>query len=132
MVLAVPAALLGEAQQPPPKPVVKMEAARPTSPADGAEMFRSYCAACHGVAGQGDGPAAPALTPRPSDLTLFARRRGGKFVHRDFEDKLNGKAMVPAHGSTSMPIWGPIFRQLGNEQIRMYNLTAYVESLQAK
>ena len=27
----------------------------------GARMFKGYCAACHGLDGKGDGPAAPAL-----------------------------------------------------------------------
>lgn len=35
----------------------------------GAELFRRHCSGCHGIAGQGDGPASPALLPRPADLT---------------------------------------------------------------
>jgi len=31
-----------------------------------------------------------------------------------------------------MPVWGPILRQLGNDQLRTYNLRKYVEGLQAK
>lgn len=32
------------------------------------EVFASRCAACHGPAGQGDGPASAALKPKPRDL----------------------------------------------------------------
>lgn len=121
---------LSRAQQ--TKPVVKRAPAQNISPADGPEMFRSYCSPCHGISGKGDGPAAAALNPRPADLTLFARRRGGKFSAKDFEDKLNGMAMAPAHGSSDMPVWGPVFRQLGNAQLRVANLQKHVESLQVK
>lgn len=121
-----------DAQQQPPPPKVKVEPAKPINASDAQAMFKSYCAPCHGVSGKGDGPAAAALTPKPADLSQFAKRRGGTFSAKDFEDKLNGNAMVPAHGSTDMPIWGPIFRQLGNPELRIANLRKYVESLQVR
>jgi mono/diheme cytochrome c family protein len=121
---------MGRAQQ--AKPVVKNEPAKYVVPTDGPEMFRSYCSPCHGVSGKGDGPAAPALTTKPADLTAFAKRRGGKFSDRDFEDKLRGKALPPAHGSSDMPMWGPVFSQLGDTQLRIFNLARHVESLQVK
>ena len=37
--------------------------------ADGATLFRSNCAGCHGRAGKGDGPGARSLNPKPPDLT---------------------------------------------------------------
>jgi mono/diheme cytochrome c family protein len=120
------------AQQTSPPPTVRMEPAKPIPASDGPEMFRSYCAPCHGRLGKGDGPAAAALTPKPADLTQFARRRGGTFSAKDFEDKLNGQGMTPAHGSTDMPVWGPIFRQMGTEQLRIANLRKHVESLQVR
>ena len=128
LVLLVP--VLVTAQQTPP-PTVKMEPAKPIPASDGPEMFRSSCGPCHGRSGKGDGPAAAALTPKPADLTQFAKRRNGTFSAKDFEDKVSGGA-VPAHGSTDMPVWGPIFRQLGNEQLRIANLRKYVESLQVR
>jgi high-affinity iron transporter len=36
--------------------------------------FATHCAACHGAAGRGDGPAARGLTPPPADLTDAARQ----------------------------------------------------------
>jgi mono/diheme cytochrome c family protein len=50
-----------------------------TSPISGSEMYREYCAACHGVSGKGNGPAAPALKTTPTDLTQLAARNGGVF-----------------------------------------------------
>lgn len=113
-------------------PVVKKGAAVTTKATDGQEMFTNYCAPCHGRTGKGNGPAAAALTPRPADLTTLATRHGGTFSPKDFEDKLNGMAMSPAHGSTDMPVWGPILRQLGNDQLRVYNLRKYIEGLQVR
>jgi len=37
--------------------------------ADGERIFKRACAACHGAAGRGDGPAAADLDPPPRDLT---------------------------------------------------------------
>jgi mono/diheme cytochrome c family protein len=114
------------------KPAIKQEPVKDISPTDGRAMFQSYCAPCHGTSAKGDGPAAAALTPKPANLTEFAKRRGGKFSARDFEDKMQGVAMSPAHGSSAMPVWGPVFRQLGNEPIRISNLRSYIETLQVK
>ena len=47
------------------RPAVAYSAA---SIAAGSALYREHCAACHGPRGAGDGPAAPALDPRPSDL----------------------------------------------------------------
>jgi putative copper resistance protein D len=35
----------------------------------GAEFYRQHCAPCHGISGQGDGPAARGLARDPPDLT---------------------------------------------------------------
>lgn len=43
---------------------------------NGAEIFKKQCVACHGDSGEGDGPAAVALNPRPSDLTDAAVMEG--------------------------------------------------------
>lgn len=43
----------------------------PSTPPDlgqGARLFAETCATCHGPAGQGDGPAAAALNPRPASF----------------------------------------------------------------
>ena len=130
-VLCVPALLWAQTAE--NKPIVKKGSAPVTNSSNGTEMFASYCSPCHGKSGRGDGPAAAALTPKPADLTGFTKRHGGgAFPAKDFEDKLNGMAMSKAHGSTDMPVWGPILRQMGNEPLRVYNLTEYVKSIQVQ
>ena len=113
-------------------PVVKKAGAAVTDPSDGRQMFATYCAPCHGKAGRGDGPAAASLNPRPANLTEFAKKHGSTFSEKDFQDRLQGMTMSPAHGNSEMPVWGPIFAQLGDEPMRVYNLTKYVETLQAR
>lgn len=40
----------------------------PPSLARGAEVYAASCAACHGADGEGDGPAAAGLSPKPTNL----------------------------------------------------------------
>jgi mono/diheme cytochrome c family protein len=123
---------LGWAQTGKPAPTIKREAAKPTSSADGGEMFRSYCAACHGKLGRGDGPAAASLKTKPADLTQLKKNHGGVYSTKDFEEKINGMAMSPSHGTTEMPIWGPIFREIaGSPELRVFNLKKYIDAMQA-
>ena len=46
-----------------------------TEETDGACLYRSYCAVCHGSSGRGDGPDAAAFTPPPTDLRKGFLRR---------------------------------------------------------
>ena len=56
------------------KPVAKQASVTP-----GKETFLRYCASCHGEDGKGDGPAAVAMKPPPSDLTTISKRHEGKY-----------------------------------------------------
>ena len=51
---------------------VKKTQVKPASPVSGAQMFKEYCAVCHGPGGKGDGPAATELKVPPPDLTALA------------------------------------------------------------
>ena len=108
-----------------------------TSPSSGKEMYTAYCASCHGTDGKGDGPAAPALKMPVTNLTTLAAKNGGTFPAAHIAAVIQGGAMTPAHGSKDMPVWGPIFMTIGGHsaaqvQLRVRNLTTYLESLQAK
>lgn len=103
----------------------------------GQAMFKSYCAVCHGTDGKGNGPAATAMKTQPTDLTLLARKNGGKYPSAHVAAVIRGQATLPAHGSQDMPIWGPLFSSIsqGHEsqvQQRTTNLVSYIETLQAK
>jgi mono/diheme cytochrome c family protein len=100
----------------------------------GSAMFSSYCASCHGANGKGGGPAASALRGMVPDLTLLAKNNGGVFPGEKVMMTLGRIPNAGAHGSADMPIWGDVFRQSGQSeaqaQIRIYNITRYMESLQ--
>ena len=121
--LALPALALAQEKK------VEVRPAPMTSAADGAQMFKEYCASCHGMAGKGDGPAASALKTKPADLTQLAKTHPGGLSQKDFDDRIQGMNMPSAHGSSPMPVWGPVLRSLGNDQLRIYNLKKYVDSL---
>jgi len=109
----------------------------PTSPASGSEMFRTYCAVCHGVDAKGAGPAADALKKAPANLTQLAARNNGKFPEDQVAHAISGDTLIGAHGSQDMPIWGDLFRSLDPGtasvvKLRVVNLTNYIKSIQAK
>ena len=119
------------------KPEVKHVPAPSTSAASGKEMYKSYCASCHGEIGKGNGPAAAALKAAPSDLTQLSRNNSGKFPAERVTSILRGQATVTAHGNRDMPVWGPVFWHMsqgheGEVQQRIANLTHYLETMQQK
>ncbi len=95
---------IGFAAEPPP---LAEEAVR-----QGQQYFVRYCSACHGGEGRGDGPAASALQPPPTDLTRIAQRRGGQFPASEIAAYIDGRTWVPAHGAREMPVWGERFAAL--------------------
>jgi mono/diheme cytochrome c family protein len=102
----------------------------------GRDSFAFYCASCHGPAGKGDGPVAPALQTRPTDLTSLTRRHDGVFPKELVRAVVTGSGRpLVLHGSSEMPVWGPVFRALDplepRVRLRIENIVAYVEALQA-
>lgn len=109
-----------------------------TAPTDGPGMYRTYCAVCHGVKGKGDGPVAPAMKHKVSDLTVLSKNNGGKFPEERVYNSIAGDMNIPAHGITDMPTWGYIFRKISSSTderesvVRLKTLTAFVKSMQGK
>ena len=101
----------------------------------GPDLYRAYCASCHGLTGRGDGPAAPALKAKIPDLTLLARSNGGLFPSARVRKMISGDEVLASHGSREMPIWGPIFHQVEEDRdfgaVRLANLAKYLESIQS-
>jgi mono/diheme cytochrome c family protein len=135
--LLLSTATLGLAQEKEKEKTLKKTPIQHTSPASGKEMFNSYCAVCHGTDAKGGGPATAALKSTPPDLTTLAKRHDGKFPEDYVTTVLRNGTKVPAHGTSDMPMWGPLFASVsGHEQpvinMRISNLVRYLESLQAK
>ena len=103
----------------------------------GPDLFRAHCAACHGSDGKGDGPVAPTLKSKPADLTVLARNNRGVFPKQIVLKIISGDdSSLLAHGSREMPVWGPIFHQIEEDQdfgnVRLQNLEKYLETIQQK
>ena len=76
----------------------------------GHATYMTYCAVCHGVAARGDGPLADSLRVRPPDLTLLAKRSGGRFDEETVRRIIDGRKPVKGHGGPDMPVWGDVFK----------------------
>src|SRR5580700_11298832 len=66
---------------------------------DGADLYRAYCASCHGADAKGHGPAAAAMKTRVPDLTLLTKNNGGKFPSDGVRNAITGDQAVASHGS---------------------------------
>lgn len=102
---------------------------------EGVDLYRAYCASCHGKDGKGKGPVAPALKATVPDLTVIAKNNGGKFPAARVRRIITGEGIIASHGSREMPVWGPIFSQVEQDvdrgPVRLENLVKYLESIQS-
>ena len=106
----------------------------------GRNYYIRYCAACHGASGRGDGPVAGQLKKPPTDLTRIAARRHGTFPDAEMGKFIDGRSVVPAHGTREMPIWGKRFAGLyGDDSVaeevtrgKIGVLVQYLKSIQVK
>src|SRR3989442_6111809 len=104
----------------------------------GRDSFEFYCASCHGSTGTGNGPVAASLKTLPANLTLLTRRNGGTFPRQRVVSLVTGAepGLAAVHGSSEMPVWGPVFRFLdpsdARVKLRIENIVAYIETLQIK
>lgn len=103
----------------------------------GDSLYRTYCVACHGGAGRGDGVLASSLRVRPADLSRLTKR-GEKFDAESVAKVIDGRKEVAGHGNSDMPKWGDAFKRSGegySEKVvkaRIDAITAYLETLQAR
>ena len=105
---------------------------------NGSELFRSYCASCHGAGGKGDGPLAANLRVAPTDLTRLAKRNHGKFDAAKVRQAIDGRGPKEIHGGADMPVWGDAFKRAGEGyseakvKERIDALVEHIETLQEK
>jgi mono/diheme cytochrome c family protein len=116
--------------------VASTAAATPAPAPDGATLFRTHCATCHGTSGRGDGPTAAAMRKAPTDLTGFARENGGVFPEQRLRRIIDGRD-VASHGTREMPVWGIALRlspEGGNASVeaRITALVRYLQSIQER
>jgi mono/diheme cytochrome c family protein len=117
--------------QQPPSPPGQLEYS-------GSELFKIYCAACHGISAHGDGPLAANMKKPPPDLTQFAARNGGVFPAALVTQIIDGRQPVKGHGGPVMPVWGDAFKasRLGSSEhavrARIRALVEFLEGIQER
>ncbi|MEO5924673.1 MAG: cytochrome c [Bryobacteraceae bacterium] len=101
----------------------------------GPDLYKAYCAECHGSKGKGDGTKAGTLKIAPPDLTRISSRRGGTFPLKLVEGIISGEEPM-ARGHGAMPAWGAVFSKVDRDQdlgrVRIDNLARYLREMQAK
>ena len=104
----------------------------------GSDLFKTYCAVCHGTSAHGDGPLAANMKKPPPDLTQFAARNGGVFSSALVARIIDGRHPVTGHGGPDMPVWGDAFRASRVEsseeavQARIKALVEHLERIQER
>ena len=81
--------------------------------AQGKMLYGQYCSSCHGPDAEGDGPAASALNPKPTNLKMMS----GHHPDGDFAWKIK-------NGRGAMPAWNKTFNDT-----QVWHLVNYIQSL---
>jgi len=89
---------------------------------DGKTLFKRHCITCHGIRGEGDGPGATNLNPKPRNLKKDKFKYSGESYNEVLKRISDG---VPK--SKNMLAWKNVLSQKELE-----NVTAYVKMLRAK
>lgn len=113
------------------------EAVRAAAIAQGRVLYQKYCASCHGLKGEGDGPMARVLTTPPANLRQLSERYGNPLPAEQIARFIDGRADVKAHGPRDMPVWGIRFYSVAQGSERevkdlINKLVAYLQSIQTE
>jgi mono/diheme cytochrome c family protein len=101
----------------PPDPIAAVEADAKAGKAD----YQIYCASCHGEAGEGDGPVAQALNPKP------ARHSDGAYMNPLTDDYLFKVIKFGGASVGKSAMMAPLGGSLSDQQIR--NIIAFIRTL---
>ena len=111
--------------------------AQKASAQPGKEDYRTYCAACHGLDGKGNGTWSGAKVP---DLSQLSRDNGGKFPVEEIHKVIDGRSQARWHQrQREMPYWGEVF-SMENEpagskakiEARINAIVNYIQVFQEK
>jgi mono/diheme cytochrome c family protein len=98
--------------------LVALLVARTASAQDAATLYSTKCAACHGPAGKGDGPAAKILKPPPADFQVSLKGKGDDWIAKAITEGGKGVGESPLM---------PAYTTLTADQVK--TLLAYVKQL---
>jgi len=102
---------------------------------NGASLFRTHCASCHGPDGRGG--AAIATRKAPPDLTQYAMRNGGVFPSERLARIIDGRDVM-SHLDREMPVWGRTFMRASKSdsdaqvKARIDALVRFLQSIQER
>ncbi len=122
-------AYLGEAnEQKPPQPVIHDVSSKPGKPSyerirGGYAIYRNQCMHCHGASGDGNGPTAPFLWPRPRDYRMgvfkFTSTSGSGPDSKPTREDLR-RTLHQGIPNTSMPAFATLLTPSEIEQVIDY------------
>jgi mono/diheme cytochrome c family protein len=106
----------------------------------GAQLYQRFCASCHGEKGYGDGPVSQSFTVMVPDLTRIAKRQNGVYPEEKVRQIIDGRQLMRAHGSRTMPVWGYEFQSQNDAtesgakktSVIVQRLADYVRSMQVE
>jgi mono/diheme cytochrome c family protein len=81
----------------PPIDISKVGVANPDIVNKGHELYKNNCAACHGESGQGNGPSASLLNPKPRNFrSLEGWKNGSKVsqLYKTLQEGVSGSSMA--------------------------------------
>lgn len=125
------------APEEPAEPAEAEEAPAEVVAVSGQMLYERHCQSCHGPEGKGEGSMTDQLTKDLPDLTTLQASHDGVFPEEYVRKMIDGREMIPAHGTRQMPIWGNIWAssdgvpsQEQAAQERIDKLIVYLKSMQ--
>lgn len=88
--------------------------------AKGAMLFSSDCSSCHGSGGQGDGPAAAGLNPKPKNLAQNQASLGDGYLYW----RISEGGLIEPFNSV-MPAWKGLL-----EEDEIWQIVAFIRTLE--
>jgi len=68
-------------------------------------LFHDYCASCHGIRADGEGPMVAELRRKPRDLTRLSETLGSPLPVPKMIELIDGRR-TRSHDTSDMPVWG--------------------------
>jgi mono/diheme cytochrome c family protein len=97
-------------------PVLSYPPDAPGSAIVGRRLYQRYCSSCHGVNGDGNGPAAQLLDTKPANFTVDSL-----VTARNFDALARVTRDGPGHPHvSSMPAWGLFFNKRMLDDVAAY------------
>jgi cytochrome c1 len=116
-------------QQATTQPKIVLEEIEPVDSLDGDQIYKAYCADCHGEFGRGDGRLAGSLGVEVPDLTRMVDD-AGRFDRSEVRRAIARRHMVPVEEAESW--YDVLVGSFGTKkgQMMLSSLSGYLETLQ--